>query len=390
MLACFEGWQRLILFLAPVVVLTTGTMPIGSLDREFLLRFIPYYLLAFWVFEEVARGYGRTGLTEQYKMMRFAVFIAATSGFFLRKLHFVVTPKTMSEADATRRVLWPQYLVLGLNSLAIPVGVVHFSLGHGLPIGALVAGVLWASVTLGVAAYAIRHALRASASRRREYRFPLPVPLRVTDDAGIETVALATDISPLGCRIVGAIAATAVAGQEIRGELLLPTGTLPIVASVRAVIDGDRPGSSAERSLGCEFRWGVSDERTQLEMFLFGSDLQWQLNGLSDRVRTPLERLRGLFAGDHGTRRLGAAQNWTPVLYRRVNSDAGSGVGFISGVDPRTGERTMVSMGVLPAHSRVYAEEVTAAGPRGVVGRVAGETVLETHATPIYLYKLTA
>ena len=29
-------------------------------------------------------------------------------------------------------------------------------------------------------------------------------------------------------------------------------------------------------------------------------------------------------------------------------------------------------------------------GPRGVVGRVADEHVLETHAAPIYLYKLTA
>ena len=97
MLAYFEGWQRLIFFLAPVVVLTTGTMPILQLDREFLMRFVPYYVLTFWVFEEVARGYGRTLLTEQYNMMRFAVFITATFGFFLRQLRFVVTPKTMGE-----------------------------------------------------------------------------------------------------------------------------------------------------------------------------------------------------------------------------------------------------------------------------------------------------
>jgi hypothetical protein len=49
-----------------------------------------------------------------------------------------------------------------------------------------------------------------------------------------------------------------------------------------------------------------------------------------------------------------------------------------------------VSLGVLPANGRLFAEEVTPAGPRGVVGRVADEQVLETHAAPIYLYKLTA
>jgi hypothetical protein len=44
----------------------------------------------------------------------------------------------------------------------------------------------------------------------------------------------------------------------------------------------------------------------------------------------------------------------------------------------------------LPRDGRLYAEEVTATGPRGVVGRVQQEAVLETHAAPIYLYKLSA
>lgn len=390
MLQYFEGWQRLVFFLAPVVVLTTGTMPIMQMDREFLMRFIPYYILTFWVFEEVARGYGRSLLTEQYNMMRFAVFITATFGFFLRKLRFVVTPKAMGERDATRRTLWPQYLVLGLNLVAIPIGIFVVGRQGALPLGALVANVLWAAVTFGIAASAIHYALRSSSFRRREYRFPLPVPLRTRDGKGVESVALATDISPLGCRVVGAISSSAEQAQEIRGELLLPTGPLPVVAIVRALIP---PGKdqSAEPALGCEFRWGVSDERNRLEMFLFGSDLQWQLNGLGDRIRPPLERVAAMFSGavQDSSRRL-VGQNWSPVLYKRVNSKLDSGVGFISRSDPRTGDRTMVSLGVLPSNGRLYAEEVTASGPRGVVGRVQDEAVLETHAAPIYLYKLTA
>jgi hypothetical protein len=50
----------------------------------------------------------------------------------------------------------------------------------------------------------------------------------------------------------------------------------------------------------------------------------------------------------------------------------------------------VVSLGFLPENGRLYAEEVTASGARGVVGRVAVEEVLETHAAPIYLYRLTA
>jgi cellulose synthase (UDP-forming) len=387
MLAYFEGWQRAIFFLAPVLVLTTGVMPILALDAEFLTRFIPYYLLTFWVFEEVARGYGRTLLTEQYTMMRFAVFITATFGFFLRKLRFVVTPKQMGAADATRQSLWPQYLVLGLNAAAIPVGLLLFWRGSGLPVGALVGNVLWASITLGIAAFGIRFALQTSSSRRREYRFPLPIPLRVHDRTGT-ALALATDISPLGCRIVGAPVSSARSGDELTGELLLPTGPLPVNVAVRAVLlDADQ---AAPAALGCEFKWGLSDERNQLEMFLFGSDLQWRLNGLEDRVRTPLERVRDVLLGERPAKRRLASQHWSPVLYRRVNAAQEAGVGFISGSDREDGERTLVSLGMLPPNGRLYAEEVTPAGPRGVVGRLGDEQVLETHAAPIYLYRLTA
>jgi cellulose synthase (UDP-forming) len=387
MLTCFEGWQRAIFYLVPVLVLTTGVLPIRALDAEFLLRFVPYYLLTFWVFEEVARGYGRTLLTEQYAMLRFAVFITATLGCFLRRQRFVVARKSMGAASATRRSLWPQCLVLGLNAIAIPVGLVISARGAGLPPAALLGSLLWATFTLAIAALGIRHALRTSSSRRREYRFPLPVPIRIQRPRG-PVLGLATDISPLGCRLVGGLVGEVRGGEELRGDLLLPTGPLPVAAMVRTVLmDGKRMAPAA---LGCEFRWGVSDERSQLEMFLFGSDLQWRLNGFEDRVRTPLERLCDLLRGERPVRRRLAGQRWAPVLYRRVNAERDVGVGYISSGSPDGGTRTLVSLGVLPANGQLVAEEVTPAGPRGVVGRVADEQVLETHAAPIYLYRLSA
>jgi hypothetical protein len=157
---------------------------------------------------------------------------------------------------------------------------------------------------------------------------------------------------------------------------------------VRTVLaDGDRAEAVA---LGCEFRWGLSDERNQLELFLFGSDLQWRLNGFEDRVRTPLEGMRDLLHGERPARRTLARKRWSPVMYRRVNASHEAGIGFISSSE-RDGEaRMIVSLGELPANGRLYAEEVTPAGPRGVVGRVVEQQVIETHAAPIYLYKLTA
>jgi len=71
-----------------VLVLTTGVMPILALDTN-SWPFHPVLPADVLGVRGSCAGYGRTLLTEQYTMMRFAVFITATFGFFLRKLRFV-------------------------------------------------------------------------------------------------------------------------------------------------------------------------------------------------------------------------------------------------------------------------------------------------------------
>jgi cellulose synthase (UDP-forming) len=386
LLAYFEGWQRAVLFMGPVVVLGFGVMPILAVDREFMVRFIPYILLNYWVFEEVARGYGRSLLTEQYTMIRFAVFITATFGFFLRKLRFVVTPKQMGEADATRRTLWPQYLVAGLNAAVIPVGIlVHWRHGN-LETGAMVANVIWASLTLGVAALAIRYALRLAGFRRREYRFPLPVPFKAhLEPRG--AMARATDISPLGCRLSGDVGARVSVGEVIQGELLLPTGVVPVQAVVRSRTVPETPEGAGKPAVGCEFQWATVEDRLQLETFLFGSDLQLRLNGWEERARTPLERLDDVLRGAQPGAGVLAGRGWSPFVYRRHDAGQSVGVGFISTAG-HAAFRTVVTLDHLPGGAQVSAHEVTESGPRHVRGTLAGSELIETHAAPLFLYRL--
>jgi len=125
-------------------------------------------------------------------------------------------------------------------------------------------------------------------------------------------------------------------------------------------------------------------------MFLFGSDLQWRLNGFEERIRTPLERLRDALQGVGPAPRLLAGRNWSPLVYRRVNATEDAGVGFISAPGEEGEARTVVSLGLLPPNGRLYAEEVTTCGLRGVVGRVVDSEVLDTHAAPIYVHRLSA
>lgn len=43
-----------------------------------------------------------------------------------RRLRFAGTPKQLGQQELTHRSLWPQYLVITLDVLAVPVGVLLF------------------------------------------------------------------------------------------------------------------------------------------------------------------------------------------------------------------------------------------------------------------------
>jgi cellulose synthase (UDP-forming) len=247
---------------------------------------------------------------------------------------------------------------------------------------------MWAGITLVLAVLAIRFSLRLASFRRREYRFPLPVPLRVVTPQGF-AVGLATDISPRGFRLLGTPVTGARVGDELLGDLLLPSGRLPVRATIRDLVRPTPPDAGGPQAVGCEFSWDSASNRNQLEMFLFGSDLQWRLNGFDDRVRTPIELFGAALSG---RREIPSprGQHWSPLIYRNREATTESGVGFISAVDPSSRSRTVVALGALPRNTRLRAEEVTLHGAINVTGSVADEQVLETDAAPIYLYRLTA
>jgi cellulose synthase (UDP-forming) len=388
MFAYFEGWQRLILFFAPVIVLMAGVMPIAAVDAEFLVRFVPYFILNYWVFEEVGRGYGRTILTEQYTMTRFATFIASTFAYFLRRLKFVVTPKTMGERAAVGRTLWPQLLVLTLNIVAIPTAIWLQTQGSHLPEGALVANVIWAAMTATIAAIAVRHALRVAKYRRREYRFPVPLPFRMATDQG-ESLVLVTDVSPAGCRLSGLPLQEQQIGDVIRGSLILPSGEFKVQATVRSRLRAaDSDADAAEVGMvGCEFVWNSPVDQAELELFLYGSDLQWQFNGFTERVPTPLEKLGNLFSKQTRLPAVSTA-GWAPVLYPNPRTAAGAGVAYLSPPDA-DGARRLVSRDTFPVGAKVTAEVVTAEGPRNIEGRLLNDDMLMLPISSMHIYRWT-
>lgn len=292
----FDGWQKALFYVAPAIVLFSGSLPINTDMSEFLLHFIPFYLLSFLAFEEVGRGFGRSALIEQYNMGRFAAFLWSTLGFLRRKLSFKVTDKALA-GDSGWGWLAPQALILGLNLVAIPVGV---ALAHSgdLPASALWANIAWAAVNILLAGSVLAFARRQAGLSRQEYRFRIPLPAKVLYPDGKWRLSTVDDISPKGCSLYGLMGKGIRPGSPVEVSLLLPEGPLPLKGSIASLKSDTTPeGEPYAKGVGIRFDEPASGADLEaLELFLYGSDLEWRLRGITERAPTPLERL-GLVPG---------------------------------------------------------------------------------------------
>ena len=294
-LTYFDGWQKGLFYLAPAIVLFTGVMPITAINSEFLIRFIPYYLLNYFVFEELGRGYGKTLYIEQYNFARFAAFAYATLALFGANNKFAVTDKTLTPVEVNRRVLIPQKVVSIINLLAIPLGISLYYFYDYLPVEGVVANVIWASLNFGFAFSLFRFTSGINRFKRSNYRFPISLPAQIKQGEKI-IYATVDNISSSGCKFYGAMPETLETGSELEGIIMLPSGELPFNGRVAAKITATlEDGSEYIKGIGCQFIWRTPHQQDQLDLFLYGSGLQWRLHDLSEQSLTPLQWILKIF-----------------------------------------------------------------------------------------------
>lgn len=314
MMTYFDGWQKGLFYMAPVIVLTTGLMPISAINQEFLVRFIPYYLLSFLVFEEVGRGYGRILYIEQYNFSRFAAFAWSTLALFGTNKTFKVTNKNLTQKEVSRRFMAPQLIIVFLNFIAVPLGLFLFFYASYIPTEVLVANVMWASLNSGIALSLLVFTKNINKFQRGDYRFPIYLPAEIKIDSATSYVTV-DNISSSGCKFYGALPPNAEVGKKISGNISLPGGILPFEGLIASKILSN-PSDVAERyvkGVGCNFAWPDEHSRDVLDAFLYGSDLQWTLHRLSERIDTPLNWLMTKL-GNKKTEQIGA-DYWGAVQY---------------------------------------------------------------------------
>jgi cellulose synthase (UDP-forming) len=141
-----SGFAAVVYFVAPMIFLLFGILPVSTTALEFFLRFLPFMVLNQLLFLVAGRGVP-TWRGQQYSLALFPVWIQATTSafanvFLRRPLTFSVTPKTRQAGGGAWRLIVPQVIVAALLALATVVGVVRLLLGIGEPIGTTV-NVFW-------------------------------------------------------------------------------------------------------------------------------------------------------------------------------------------------------------------------------------------------------
>ncbi|MEO0033233.1 MAG: hypothetical protein RIS94_2991, partial [Pseudomonadota bacterium] len=266
----FEGWQKCVIYLMPVIVLATGWMPIVWAGWTFLGLFLTWLLSGMLVNEIFSRGYCKTVFMEEYNFLRFFTFMKATLALVIPiEWKFSVTPKTARQNRNGQFRLWPQMLVVIAAVAAIPFGLYRYSTSPYLPFGAFITNIAWGMLSAGIGIKSLAFVRNRLRQRRTDHRFALPLAVRLDLGEGRSAVVIAEDVSSGGFGF--RYSASQPLGEVLRGTIALPGCDLPFTADVVHEPSDDR--------YAVQFRWARPADADPLDTCLYGNSLQWDVNG---------------------------------------------------------------------------------------------------------------
>jgi cellulose synthase (UDP-forming) len=260
----FDGLQKLVFYLAPMIFFFTGWLPVKTTDSELLVRLVPYLILTIVSFELLSRGTGWILISERYNMAKFTTYIAAVPALFTKKtLKFNVTPK--GQGAVPFYTYGPQLLLFALSLTSLVWGCVAFYFGwvdypvSGWTAAAFLVNAFWVAWNLYFSAYVVRKSL-LSRQRRVDHRFieSFPIQVRPVTSYGAQMksrVAMSRDVNPFG------VAFRAVyrhePGTKLELELPLASQTLRLRGTVARV-------NAIKTAYGRVFEHGVAFDHMPL------------------------------------------------------------------------------------------------------------------------------
>jgi cellulose synthase (UDP-forming) len=203
----FDGYQKLVFYVAPMIFFFTGWLPVQTTDRELLVRLVPYLFLTIVSFELLSRGTGWILISERFNMAKFTTYMAAVPALFTRRtLKFNVTPK--GHGSAPFYTYGPQLLLFALSLTSLVWGCLAFYFGwveypvSGWTAAAFLVNAFWVLWNMYFSAFVVRKSLQ-SQQRRVDHRFleSFPIQVEPVTKHGARMkprVAMTQDLNPAG------------------------------------------------------------------------------------------------------------------------------------------------------------------------------------------------
>lgn len=222
----FDGFQKLVYVLTPIIILTTGILPILTDPATFAKYFFPYFLITVYGLTLTMGGVKSMLKVEQYNLLRIFNQIKAVFKGLFGKEKYKVTPKS----SETKRNINEMILLLVLMLVSFIAGIrgiyyITSGQGEGIYFWAHVASIFWASYYISLIVPIVITALRKK-EYRKLYRFDGRYDVDVyycPDDPVCERYeksGYARNISPYGFSIT--TNEQLHIGQKLKFKLCLP------------------------------------------------------------------------------------------------------------------------------------------------------------------------
>ncbi|HWF58429.1 MAG TPA: glycosyltransferase [Candidatus Dormibacteraeota bacterium] len=196
----FDGYQRILLYVAPSFAVATGVLPIRAVTLPFVLTVAAYYALSMAAFKLTGRGYSMFIATERYHMVGFYTYIRSSLALITRRrLRFKVSPKAEAGRPGLGLVM-PAASVAAYTGLCFIAGLVRMALGHDTNTVAFWINTAWSGWIVGLALAAVAMTMR-SVDFRRAPRAHAALPVRWNVD-GIKGIGVLEDLSERGASLL--------------------------------------------------------------------------------------------------------------------------------------------------------------------------------------------
>lgn len=164
-----SGFAAIVYFVAPVVYLCFGVLPVKAFSTTYFLHFIPFMLANQILFLVVSKGIS-TWRGQQYSLALFPIWLKAVISairnvYFHHPLPFVVTPKTGQGVRNEWRLIKYQLAAAIVLVMAAAIGILRLAKGLNEPVGTFV-NVAWVIWDLGLMSILIP-ALRYQGTNQR-------------------------------------------------------------------------------------------------------------------------------------------------------------------------------------------------------------------------------